>query len=361
MSKQTAGNNSTAAPTPAQELLRFLRERGQALSPLLILTHDYPDPDALAAAFALQYLAEEEFGIESRIAFGGVVGRMENKAMVRLLRMPVHPLRTTWLKRFANVALVDTQPAFENNSFPAGRKAAIVIDQHPSATKPNADLALVDPQCGATCVIISQALLLLGKPLPERVATALAYGILTDTLDLYRAERPDVVQTYLQVLHYCDMRTLAKIQNPVRSRNFFETLRNGIQNATLQRSLMVSHLGQVENPDLIAQVAEFLLAYRRTSWCLATGRFHGKLHASLRSSTPDVEAGDILRAAFQNPRQAGGHGQIAGGSCRVGGAATEETWREKEAALQARLAKRLRIPARAPLRQPFRSEPLKRA
>src|SRR5690242_3866413 len=187
----------------AQALLRFLEERKKTLSPLLILAHDYPDPDALASAFALQHLAQSKFNIESRIAFGGVVGRTENKAMVRLLRMPVHPLRSTWLKRFPSVALVDTQPAFENNSFPKNARATIVIDQHPSATKPNAELALVDPQCGATCVIVAQALLLLGGPIPPRVATALAYGILTDTLDLYRAERPDVVQTYLQVLHFC--------------------------------------------------------------------------------------------------------------------------------------------------------------
>ena len=46
------------------------------------------------------------------------------------------------------------------------------------------------------------------------MATAVAYGILTDTLDLYRAHRPDVVQTYLSVLQQADMKVLARIQNP---------------------------------------------------------------------------------------------------------------------------------------------------
>lgn len=351
-----------AAPfsSTAQKLLQFLGERGSTLSPLLILTHDYPDPDALAAAFALQHLAQSKFNIECRIAFGGVIGRTENRAMVRHLRIPVHPLRSTWLKRFSNVALVDTQPNFENNSYPKNAKATLVIDQHSSAAKPNAELALVDEECGATCVIVAQAMLLLGGPIPPRVATALAYGILTDTLDLYRAARPDVVQTYLRVLHFCDMRTLARIQNPVRSRKFFITLGSAIQNASLQRSLMVSHLGQVENPDLIAQVAEFLLAYRRAKWCLVTGRFRGKLHASLRTTSPDAQAGEVLRAAFQNPRLAGGHGQIAGGSCRIGSAASEDVWQERESALQTRLARRLRIPARVDLRRPFRLESSKR-
>jgi len=204
-----------------RRLLAFLSRQRKRLSPLLILTHDFPDPDALASAFALQYLAQSAFDIQSRIAYGGEIGRTENRTMVRLLRIPLHRMRKVWLKNYACIALVDTQPAFGNNSFPGGKRATIIIDQHGPHTPPQADLVLVDPDCGATCVIIAQALLARREPIPARVASALAYGILTDTLDLYRAKRPDVVQTYLRVLQQADMRTLARIQNPTRSRRFF--------------------------------------------------------------------------------------------------------------------------------------------
>ena len=285
---------------------------------MLILSHDYPDPDALASAFGLQYLAQSAFDIQARIAYGGELGRTENRMMVRLLRIPLRRLRKTWLKKYPCIALVDTQPAFENNAFPGSRRPCLIIDQHGSHTPPQAELVLVDPDCGATCVIIAQALLARHEPIPARVATALAYGILTDTQDLYRAKRPDVVETYLSVLKDADMRTLARIQNPSRSRRFFVTLGKGILEATRFRRLLVSHLGPVETPDLVSQVAEFLLACRGVSWCLVTGRYGGRLHASLRTSSPDAEAGEVLRAAFANPRQAGGHGPIGGGSCRVG-------------------------------------------
>lgn len=338
-----------------QALLEFLRSHQETISPLLILTHDYPDPDALAAAFALQHLAQSSFGIQSKIAYGGEVGRTENKAMVRLLRIPIHKVRPAWFKTYASVALVDTQPDFENNSFPKTRKATLVIDQHPASTAPRADLALIDPDCGATCVIIAQALLEQGAPIPARVATALAYGILTDTLDLYRAQRPDVVQTYLRVLHHCDMRILARIQNPVRSRRFFATLAKGIRDATFRKQVLVSHLGPVETPDLVSQVAEFLLAYRRASWCLVSGRFKGRLHASLRTTRPDAPAGEVLRDAFENRKQAGGHGPIAGGSCRIGSEAAQEVWLAKEQLLESRVLKRLRVPARTEPRKPFMS------
>jgi nanoRNase/pAp phosphatase (c-di-AMP/oligoRNAs hydrolase) len=335
-----------------RDLFTFLAVHRDALSPLLILTHDFPDPDALASAYGLQHLAQG-LGIPARIACEGAIGRNENRIMVRMLRIPIRGYRKSWLKQFPGVALVDTQPAFENNPYPRNRHASIVVDQHGSVTPPDADFVVVDPECGATCVIIAQALLASGMEIPARVATALAYGILTDTLDLHRAHRPDVVQTYLQVLQQADMRALARIQNPTRSRRFFVTLGKGITGARLYRKLLVTHLGEVETPDLVSQVAEFLLAYENILWCLVTGRYRGRLHASLRSSRVEAQAGEVLRASFANPRDAGGHGPIAGGSCRVGTEATDATWLEREEQLLARVLKRLRIAASVEPRRPF--------
>ncbi|HOW64035.1 MAG TPA: DHH family phosphoesterase [Candidatus Paceibacterota bacterium] len=342
-----------AAASLAERLRTFLAERRESLSPLLILTHDFPDPDALASAYALQHLAQTGFGISCRIAYGGEVGRTENKAMIRLLRIPAHRLKPIWFKQHAGIALVDTQPHFENNAFPANRRATVVIDQHPSPSPAEADLVLLDSECGATSVILARALLQHGTDIPNRVATALAYGILTDTLDLYRARREDVVQTYLEILQHCDMRTLARIQNPMRSRRFFATLGKGIREASQYRRLLVTHLGLVETPDLVSQVAEFLLAYRRIAWCLVTGRYQGRLHASLRTTRTDTPAGPVLRDAFGNPKQAGGHGPIAGGSCRIGRDAEPAAWEACEQKIQAGVVKRLRIAASVDPRKPF--------
>lgn len=348
-----ANSTESHSASHAQALIEFLAERGTTLSPLLILTHDFPDPDAIASAFALQHLAQSAFGIGAKIAYGGIVGRMENRVLVRTLRIRMHRFHPILLQRHANVALVDTQPAFQNNPFPGNRKPALVLDQHPSDTPPEADLAIVDPDCGATCVLIAQALLHIGADIPARVATALAYGILTDTLDLYRARRPDVAQTYLEVLHHADMRALARIQNPVRPRKFFSVLGRGIRDAVIYRRLVVTHLGAVDTPDRVSQVAEFLLTYRRADWCLATGRFKGRLHASLRTIRQDAEAGEVLRDVFDRRHEAGGHGPIAGGSCRVGWDAPEGKWAERERLLTERLNGRLRIPATIEPRKPF--------
>lgn len=349
------GGTAAAADRHATRLLEFLEEKQATLSPLLIMTHDYPDPDALASALGLKHLAEQKFGINTRIVYSGIIGRSENREMTSSLKIPVYKFRPGLLKQYRNVALVDTQPTFKNNSFRGNRRATIVIDQHPAENPPLADLAIVDPECGATCVILGRALLLAGLPLPVNVATAIAYGILSDTLDLYRVkrQRQDVIQTYLNILPYADMKLLARIQNPLRMRPFFVSIGKGIQQAVAYRRLIVSHLGQVRNPDLVAQVAEFLLTYRRVNWTFCTGRYKGRLHVSLRSNKQNVPAGEILRAIFEDPKQAGGHGPIAGGSLRVGSNAADEIWQAAEQSLQARLAKRLRIPARGEFRRVF--------
>jgi nanoRNase/pAp phosphatase (c-di-AMP/oligoRNAs hydrolase) len=341
------------AESNARRLLDFLAEKRDSLSPLLILTHDYPDPDALAAAMALHYLAQQYFNISSRIAYGGVIGRSENKAMVQILKIPVHKIRPEYFKKYRNIALVDTQPKFKNNQFPEKRKAAIVLDQHTYTVKPTAELSIVDTECGATCVIVAQALLLQGDPIPTAVATALVYGILSDTLDLYRAHREDVIKTYLAIISHCDLKMLAQIQNPTRSRRFFVTLHRALSRAAIHRRLLVSHVGFVENPDLVSQMAEFFLTYEKVQWSFCTGRYHGRLYVSLRASMANVHAGDILRSIFDNPKNAGGHAAIAGGSLKVADEPSEELWQKTEQTLQDRLFRKLRRSVNAKLQKPF--------
>ena len=347
--------NEQIIESEAQRLLDFFSLRRDSLSPLLILTHDYPDPDALAAAMALGYLAQQYFDITTSIVYGGVIGRSENKAMVRILQISLHKIRPEYFKKYRNVALVDTQPSFKNNPFPEKRKATIVIDQHASTVKPSSDLAIIDTECGATCVIVAKALLLQGNPIPARVATALVYGILSDTLGLYRAHRADVIQTYLSIISHCDLRMLAQIQNPTRSRRFFVTLQRALNQAIVHRRLLVSHLGFVENPDLVSQMAEFLLTYENVQWSFCTGRYRGRLYVSLRTSVANVQAGEVLRAIFDNPKNAGGHSAIAGGSIRISDKPSEETWRMMEQDLQTRLFRKLRRSTKAQYQRPFQS------
>ena len=329
----------------AIELLRFIKENGARFSPLLIIPHNYPDPDALATAAALAYLAEQGARVKSRIVYGGSIGRGENKAMVRHLRMPVFKIKSD-LKKYPHVALIDTQPQFENHSCPSRKHVAIVIDQHPSVKKPEADLVIVNTDCGATSVIVTKALLISGLPIPKSIATGLVYGILSDTQNLNRVEQPEIIETYLDLLPYCDMRILTKIQNPSKPAVFFKTLRYALNEAKLCRGLVVVHLGQIKHPDLVSEIADFILGSNVATRALCTGRYLDKLHVSFRTRQAKDDAPKILRNTVDDPRNAGGHDRIAGGTFKVSADALSPLWKEKEMELTHKLLKQLHIPAK---------------
>jgi nanoRNase/pAp phosphatase (c-di-AMP/oligoRNAs hydrolase) len=86
--------------------------------PLVILPHDNPDPDALASAAAIKYLAATIARKESHIVLGGIVGRAENRAMLTYLNITLMPVSST-LRRGHRVVLVDAARAHER-SLPDG-------------------------------------------------------------------------------------------------------------------------------------------------------------------------------------------------------------------------------------------------
>src|SRR5262249_247838 len=86
--------------------------------PLVILPPDNPDPDGLASAAALQYLLRQLAERESVIALGGIIGRAENRAMVKYLNINLVPVKDIDFAKPTKIALVDTQPGRSNNSLP---------------------------------------------------------------------------------------------------------------------------------------------------------------------------------------------------------------------------------------------------
>jgi nanoRNase/pAp phosphatase (c-di-AMP/oligoRNAs hydrolase) len=325
-----------------RKLIRFLAKKGESVSPLLIMTHDFPDPDALASAYALKQITYTAFGIKSRIVYQGVIGRAENRNMVSILKLPVHRLKPGELQKYRNIALVDTQPEFENNPFPERRVATLTVDQHASFSTPSALCDVIDTDCGATSIIMAKTLLELKMDIPERLATALAYGIITDTLNFSRAARPDTISTYLKILPFTNIRQLARIQSPEHDRKYFTMLKRAISMARACNGMIVCHLGTVLNPDEVSQVADFLLSYKRGKMTLTTGRYRSKLHVSLRAKKARFHAGRVLRKCLGNPEDAGGHGRIAGGSLKLINP-NARTWKREEKKIQANILRFLKL------------------
>jgi nanoRNase/pAp phosphatase (c-di-AMP/oligoRNAs hydrolase) len=101
-------------------------------------------------------------------------------------------------------------------------------------------------------------------------------------------------------------------------REYFRVFREAIDKAVLYGDrAVISLLGDVQYPDMVAEVADFLLRLDQVDWAAAIGAFEGCLHCSIRTTERDVNAGEILQRVLGS-KVAGGHDQIAGGRIPVG-------------------------------------------
>ena len=124
---------SEPEPIDAKERVENLVAAFDGCKHALILTHDNPDPDALASAFALANALSHLTGIDCEVGYAGIIGRAENRAMLHELALAPIRIQGDALERFDALALVDTQPGFGNNSQPDGRLPNAVSTPTPAA------------------------------------------------------------------------------------------------------------------------------------------------------------------------------------------------------------------------------------
>jgi nanoRNase/pAp phosphatase (c-di-AMP/oligoRNAs hydrolase) len=295
-------------------------------APLVILPHDNPDPDALASAAALKFLVSELAGKEAVIAQGGIVGRAENRAMLTYLNIDLRPVAELDLAGGVQVALVDTQPGRTNNSLPSGVTPTVVIDHHPAYDRYEGVAHLdLREEYGATSTILTEYVRESRLEVESKIATALFYGIMAETQDLGRESTPADIAAAQFLYPYANKRRLGKIENARVPREYFAAFHEAIERAQIYGHVVVSVLPSVQYPDMVAEVADFLLRLDEVDWACAIGRYQDYLHVSLRTTEREVNAGDLLQQVLGS-HWAGGHDMIAGGRMRVNGdgpAATE--------------------------------------
>jgi nanoRNase/pAp phosphatase (c-di-AMP/oligoRNAs hydrolase) len=330
-----------------QELLSRHSQRGR----WLVLTHDNPDPDSIAGAAALTTLLRRSFRRKVTIAYGGIVGRAENRQMVRTLGLSMSHIRHINWKHYRHYALVDCQPGTGNSQLPDHLAPDLVFDHHP-VRRATRDLQFADVRIdyGATATILAEYLMMTSAPISRATATALLYAISTETQDFRREFSPADRVMYDQLRPLSDFRALAKIQSPPLSLAYFHTLHRAVERMSTVSTLVVSHLGPVDQPDIVPEVADLLLRLEGKTWSLCTGIFETRLYLSMRTTNPRADAGHLMQRLLGRRGKGGGHGMTAGGWVAI-----DEVRNGKVEALQARLAARL---AKMLKKNPDRLQPI---
>jgi nanoRNase/pAp phosphatase (c-di-AMP/oligoRNAs hydrolase) len=306
------------ATEPAQTAA--LRQALQGRRRLLVLTHKNPDPDSLGGAVGLQEFARQVGRVDSVLAITGRILRAENRAMVRELGIASVPLEEVKLSDFDCFALVDTQPGLGHTVVPAGVQINIVIDHHVAA---EADLrgvgcADVRPGAGATSSLVAGHLQAAGVVPDPRVATALAYGIKTDTADLSRNTSEQDLQAYDYLFPHIDRQRLAAICSPRLPAAYFATLKDALSKVRLYDGVTLCSLGRTQSAEMVAEVADLLLRMEGVRAVFCGGLVGTSYYVSVRTEVGG-DAWALIREAMEGePGSCGGHGSVAGGTIPLG-------------------------------------------
>ncbi len=305
----------------------------------LILTHDNPDPDAIGTAAAVQTLLRAEYSVRATVGYGGIIGRAENREMVKTLRMTLSRVRHLNWDHYARILLVDAQPDTGNVTLPDRRNADVVIDHHPLRRATRSSPAyVVRPDYGASATIAAQLLLATDTPISRRLATALVYAIRSETRELGREASDADRDVYRYLLPTVDSAALGRIQHPRLPVSYFRTLHRALDDVRGVRTLIATTLGEVPQPDIVPEIADLLVRMEGRTWALATGVFENRLHVSLRTTNRRADAGRLMRQLLRGKGRGGGHGMIAGGWIAIDDPADAKPLSD---ALLKRLAKRL--------------------
>lgn len=301
--------------------------------PVLILPHNSPDPDALASGKALATLFEAAWSIPSRLAYNGLVARAENRAMLEhLVPEWEHIEAITNLEQYSALALVDSQPEAGNNSLPEGCTPQIVIDHHHPLRKALSGVVYVDvrPDVGSTVSLVYQYLEAAGIVPDPVLATAMFYGLQTDTNGLARGATPTDEEVYVKLLAWLDRSLLIGVEQAGLPRDYYRAFSKSLQAARIYGRAIVAYLGDMHRSDLGAEMADVFIRLEDARAALCLGCHGGTLHLSLRTEPMSQDAGLLIQEIVEGLGRAGGHGTMAGGQVPLGGQDTDQLVAEIE-------------------------------
>jgi nanoRNase/pAp phosphatase (c-di-AMP/oligoRNAs hydrolase) len=296
------------------------------------IIQNYPDPDAIASAFAHQ-LISRQFDIEVDILHSGEISHRQNVALVKLIGVQLQPFEKSLnLEKYDGAVYIDNQGTTASEIVEAMEKAGIpaliIVDHHEVQEILQAEFIDIRRGAGATATIYSEYLergdlIKMDKAKKDHVlvATALFHGLLTDTGGFIRASEIDFQAAgFLSALR--DPEMLEQIMSQQRSKQTMDIIRRALEERIIVENYSIVGVGylRAEDRDIIPQVADFLLTeeYIHTAIVYGIVLEDGQetLIGSMRTSKFTLDPDEFIKEVFGKDsagRYFGGGKMMAGG------------------------------------------------
>ena len=286
-----------------QQYQRYMADAGR----VLILLHNDPDPDALAAGLAMRNVLRRTKTTAIIGALQGVT-RPENLRMVDMLDIHFEIITPEHFADYDRIVTVDVQPHYFGGLLP---RVDLVVDHHPEQPGYTAVFKDIRADYGSTCTILTEHLRAVDIDISERTATAMLYAIKSDTLFFARHTNRVDLEAFTYLYPLADAALIRKMEGAEITTERLEHVTRALHTSVHKNQVFSAYLGETAREDFIPYTADFFLQLEDVKWTMISGVVNGQFILSVRNLGYSRNACEFVKKHFSSIGSAGGHRAMA--------------------------------------------------
>jgi nanoRNase/pAp phosphatase (c-di-AMP/oligoRNAs hydrolase) len=279
---------------------------------VVIQAHDFPDHDAVGAAYALSHLLTER-GCEVILSYGGDIQSASLAEEIEVLSIPINAAQDAGIRDDAQVIVID---GFVGNSNITGLRGEIfgVIDHHSPPSEPDIPFHDIREDFGACCTIVYSYYRETASEMTESIATALLIGLMMDTGFMTRGVSEPDLEAFTDLFFRGDWQLGSKLLKNSLSLRDLGLFREAINACIVAGDFCFVPVTKECTQEVMALVADFFLGLRELSFVVVVEPDREEYRLSVRSEDNTRPADVIIRKALDGIGAGGGHIHMGGGS-----------------------------------------------
>lgn len=332
MARPDAGADGRAGAAGEGRFARLLGRLDPA-RPVLVQTHDYPDIDAVASAWALSELLARR-GLATAAVYRGEI---RSRSLARLVRELGIAIRgdaavasafPSPLDGACQLVAVDGSPSNGNVSLFPGELVG-VVDHHFKSGAPSAPYLDIRPEL-ASCSSMLYGYWEEADEAPGGdLATALLAGIQSDTDFLSRRSSAMDFRAYAALYGIGDWERASRIVRTALDLRELGLIGRALSSAEVRGGLLYASVSGPCGQEALAVLADFALRAEGLLAAVVAERDPSGVHFSVRSRSPSLSAFGLARRALAGIGTGGGHSHAAGGIVPAAASPADDAIRDR--------------------------------
>ena len=278
---------------------------------VFIQPHNVPDPDAIASSFGLQYLLKEK-GIDAVIVYENEIEKANSVKMLELFGIELFLAGdVATLGEEDWTVLVDVQKDNSNVTDLVTDEVA-VIDHHEYMGNKGYSFEDVRPDTGACSSIITEYFFENGIEIPNKIATALLYGIFMDTDNLTRGVSELDIDMFYRLYGLSNITLITELKGNQISVSDLADYAKAFSSVEIYGEIGFLYLDN-SNDSLLGAASDIVITIAGVNIVVAYSPRPGGIKFSIRSINKRVKANMLVRNILKDVGFGGGHASMAGG------------------------------------------------